>query len=69
MLTIIFTYYCSIACLVFSIWLVVFLKDKTTPKTDLVSWLVLILGSVAWLIVLPIASLELTYNYHVKRAF
>ena len=41
------------AALTFGILLNAFLKDRSTPKTDLVSWLVVGVGSLIWFITLP----------------
>lgn len=47
------TLYITGALLVFGFSLQAFLKDTSTPKTDRLSWLVLILASLFWPIVLP----------------
>jgi uncharacterized membrane protein len=41
------------ASLVFGILLNAFIKDSSTPKTDVTSWLVLIIATLLWPIVLP----------------
>jgi hypothetical protein len=45
--------YTSGAFLVFSLSLRAFLKDDSTPKNDLVSWLVVLVATVFWPLVLP----------------
>lgn len=45
--------YTSGACLVFGLSLRAFLKDDSTPKTDLVSWLVVLVATLFWPLVLP----------------
>jgi hypothetical protein len=45
--------YTSGALLVFCISLRAFLRDDSTPKTDLVSWLVVLVATVFWPLVLP----------------
>jgi hypothetical protein len=47
--------YSSGALLAFCFWFNAFYKDKTTPKTDGISWIILIVGGVLWPIVLPIS--------------
>ncbi len=47
------TLYITGALLVFGFSLQAFLRDTSTPKTDRLSWLVLILASLFWPITLP----------------
>jgi hypothetical protein len=47
------TLYLTGATLVFGILLRAFLKDKSTPKSDVISWLVVLIGTLAWPLVLP----------------
>jgi hypothetical protein len=47
------TLYITGAVLVFGYSLQAFLRDTSTPKTDRLSWLVLIVASVLWPIALP----------------
>jgi hypothetical protein len=47
------TLYFSGATLVFGILLNAFLKDKSTPKSDVTSWLVVLIGTLVWPLVLP----------------
>jgi hypothetical protein len=47
------TLYLTGATLVFGILLRAFLKDKSTPKSDVTSWLVVLVGSMVWPLVLP----------------
>lgn len=47
------TLYITGAVLVFGYSLQAFLRDSSTPKTDRLSWLVLIVASVFWPITLP----------------
>ena len=42
----------------FLVYLVVFFRDSSTPKTDCSSWVVLGLASVLWPIALPLSYLE-----------
>ncbi len=54
------TWYFTISLMVFSFWFMLFSKDYSTPKTDLISWIVLLIAPLFWPIVLPISSWELT---------
>jgi hypothetical protein len=47
------TLYLTGASLVLATLLNAFLKDETTPKTDVTSWLVVIIATIAWPVVLP----------------
>jgi hypothetical protein len=47
------TLYLAGATVVFGILLNAFLRDTTTPKTHVASWLVLAIATIAWPIVLP----------------
>jgi hypothetical protein len=54
------TWYFTISLMVFSFWFMLFFQDYSTPKTDLISWIVLLIAPLFWPIVLPISSWELT---------
>ncbi|MBE9180102.1 hypothetical protein IQ268_16140 [Oculatella sp. LEGE 06141] len=47
--------YSLVGLLIFSIYLSAFLLDKSTPKTDIASWFVVLLGAAFWVIVLPVS--------------
>jgi hypothetical protein len=47
------TLYFTGATLVFGILLSAFLKDNSTSKSDVTSWLVVSIGTLAWPLVLP----------------
>jgi hypothetical protein len=47
------TLYFTGATLVFGILLNAFLKDNSTPKSDVTSWLVVLIGTLVWPLVLP----------------
>lgn len=67
MLAIVISYYWFVALLVFSLWFRLFWADETTAKSDLSSWMVLIIGASLWVVVLPFANLELVikaYSIH-----
>ncbi|CCQ55100.1 MULTISPECIES: hypothetical protein [Crocosphaera] len=59
MLGIVISYYWAVALLIFSMWFKLFWADETTPRNDLSSWVVLIVGASLWVVVLPFANLEL----------
>ncbi|MGF1542605.1 MAG: hypothetical protein ACFCU5_19530 [Pleurocapsa sp.] len=43
----------------FCYWLMFFLKDNTTPKTHLLSWMVLVIAAIIWPVSAPLAIREL----------
>jgi len=47
------TLYFTGATLVFGILLGAFLRDNSTPKSDVNSWLVVLIGTLVWPLVLP----------------
>ncbi len=47
------TLYFTGATLVFGILLGAFLRDNSTPKSDVTSWLVVLIGTLVWPLVLP----------------
>ena len=51
--------YLSIALFALLILLSAFLFDYSTPKSDWLSWQIVVLGSVFWLVVIPLAVFEL----------
>ncbi len=59
MLDKIFGIYFIIALIVSGLWLWLFWKDTTTPKTNLISWLVILIAPWFWPIVLPLSIAEL----------
>jgi hypothetical protein len=52
-------WYISGGLILFCYWLAFFLSDRTTPKTHLMSWIVLLVASLLWPISAPLAILEL----------
>ncbi|MDJ0600037.1 MAG: hypothetical protein QNJ37_14490 [Crocosphaera sp.] len=67
MLAIVISYYWVIASIIFFVWVKAFWADETTPKHDLCSWMVLMIGASLWIVVLPFANLELVlkaYSIH-----
>jgi hypothetical protein len=47
------TLYFTGATLVFSILLGAFLRDNSTSKSDVISWLVVLVGTLIWPLILP----------------
>jgi hypothetical protein len=41
------------ASFTFVLMLSIFLKDRSTPKTDLVSWKLLLVSALLWFVILP----------------
>lgn len=52
-------WYLTISVTVFCYWLGLFLADRSTPKNDLASWLILIIAPLFWPIVVPVSIVEL----------
>ncbi len=50
--------YSLFALLVFCLCLKSFFQDRSTPKTDLTSWIVVLLATAFWPIVVPFAYFE-----------
>lgn len=69
MLLIAIFYYFLISLLVFAFWLRAFIADSTTDKRDPTSWLVLIIGTSLWPLVLPFAYLELMNKFSKQRNY
>ncbi len=52
-------WYLSVSATVFCYWLGLFFADKSTPKTHIQSWLILLIAPLFWPIVVPASILEL----------
>lgn len=52
-------WYLTVSVTVFLYWLGLFIADKSTPKTHLASWLILLIAPLFWPIVVPISIIEL----------
>jgi hypothetical protein len=52
-------WYATISVTVFCYWLGLFIADKSTPKTHIASWLILLIAPLFWPIVLPVSIVEL----------
>ena len=57
--------YFSIALIVFLVWFKSFWNDTATSKNDLISWIALVIGPLAWPVVLPLSPLQITSNNSV----
>ena len=53
------THYLTGCSVTFCVYLVIFLKDSTTKKSNLASWIYLLIASIAWPIALPLSCWEL----------
>ena len=53
------THYLEGCLVTFCIYLIIFLKDGTTPKSDLASWIYLLIASIIWPLALPLSCWEL----------
>jgi polyferredoxin len=60
--------YFSISLIVFVVWFIVFWKDTSTSKKDLLSWVALLLGPLVWPVVLPLSFLQIISRKSVVQA-
>jgi hypothetical protein len=63
------TSYLLVTGIVFGLWLSNFLRDQTTPKTDHISWLALLIGPWLWPIVLPISVTEMLEHQKLHKTY
>ena len=52
-------WYLTVSAAFFFYWLKLFWSDKSTPKSDLISWIILIIAPLLWPISFPASVLEL----------
>ncbi len=52
-------WYLTVSAGFFFYWLKLFLNDKSTPKSDLFSWIILVIAPLLWPISVPASVLEL----------
>ena len=52
-------WYLTVSATVFFYWLGLFVADKSTPKTDFASWMIILIAPLFWPIVLPVSIIEL----------
>jgi len=62
-------WYLTIASTVFVYWLGLFLRDDSTPKNHVDSWLVLLIAPLLWPIVVPMSICELAGKASRKQDF
>ena len=67
MLLTVIGYYILIALVIFGLWLKTFIADSTVEKTDIISWVALIIGTSLWPLVLPLAYLELSHKISIQK--
>jgi hypothetical protein len=48
-------------------WLIAFLRDRSTPKTHLMSWVVLGIATALWPITFPLSCLELFHKAQKRK--
>jgi hypothetical protein len=60
-------WYATISVTVFCYWLGLFIADKSTPKTHIASWLILLIAPLFWPIVLPVSIVELVTKSSSSR--
>lgn len=60
-------FYLSGALVIFLFLLQAFFNDKTTPKTDLISWYCLLIATAIWPIILPTILTSLTKQGSVPK--
>ena len=59
--------YFSIALMVFLVWFKCFWNDTATSKNDLISWIALVIGPLAWPVVLPVSIWQITIKDSVGQ--
>lgn len=52
-------WYLTVSAAFFFYWLKLFWNDKSTPKSDLFSWIILVIAPLLWPISFPASVLEL----------
>lgn len=60
-------WYLTVSTTVFFYWLGLFIADKSTPKTHIASWLILLTAPLLWPVVLPISIIELITKSSTKN--
>lgn len=60
-------WYLTVSATVFIYWFSLFIADKTTPKSDFASWIIILIAPLFWPIVLPISALELMTKSALKE--
>lgn len=52
-------WYLTVSATVFFYWLSLFIADKSTPKSDFASWMIILIAPWFWPIVIPASIVEL----------
>ena len=52
-------WYLTVSATVCFYWLTLFMADKSTPKSDFASWMIILIAPLFWPIVLPASAIEL----------
>lgn len=60
-------WYLTVSATVFCYWLGLFFADRSTPKTHLASWLILLIAPLFWPIVLPVSIVELVTKSNAAK--
>ncbi|MGK7888407.1 MAG: hypothetical protein AB4042_03675 [Leptolyngbyaceae cyanobacterium] len=54
-----FSFYCLGAMVSSCVWLSAFLRDETTPNSDVFSWAIVAIATISWPLSVPLAIKEL----------
>ena len=60
-------WYLTVSATVFFYWFSLFMADKSTPKNDFASWMIILIAPLFWPIVLPVSAIELITKSALKE--
>ena len=60
-------WYLTVSATVFLYWFSLFMADKSTPKNDFASWMIILIAPLFWPIVLPASAIELITKSATKE--
>ena len=60
-------WYLTVSATVFIYWFSLFMADKSTPKNDFASWMIILIAPLFWPIVLPASAIELITKSAAKE--
>jgi hypothetical protein len=60
-------WYLTVSATVFIYWFSLFMADKSTPKNDFASWMIILIAPLFWPIVLPVSAIELITKSAAKE--
>lgn len=60
-------WYLTVSATVCFYWLTLFMADKSTPKNDFASWIIILIAPLFWPIVLPVSAIELITKSAAKE--